>query len=207
MSAKTVLGWTTLLALSAACGDTPTDPQLFDEELLGILADANPVVLSASGGGQAAVTAGPTAPPNSDLDPFSFSAKLREDGKVAGTVKIRNPFFAPDESRQGDVTCMAPVGEGGLVLLGSDIAPPSASPPPPADHVQLFAQFVRDNGEGANASADQILFGHLTVPDVFTSSTVCQYVADLEDQIPGFITGFFQALSSEIATGDIQVSP
>lgn len=207
MSAKTVLGWTTLLVLSAACGETPTDPQLFDEELLGIFADANPVILSASGGGQAAVTAGATAPPNSDLDPFSFSAKLREDGTVAGRVKIRNPFYAPDESRHGHVTCMAPVGEGGLVVLGSDIAPPSASPPPPADHVLLFAQFVRDNGEGANAPSDQILFGHLTVPDVFTSSTLCQFVTDLEDQT-GFITGFFfEALSSEIATGNIQVSP
>ena len=207
-----LLGLGAALAVFSACGETLTDPQPLDSELLlqSAVADAGHhgrgrPVLAASGRGQAAVTV-PLEEPNLIQDPFSFDARKGADGIVAGRVKVRNVYFAPNNSQSGDVTCMTSFGASGIVAIGADIPAPDPDNHPPGTML-FFMQFVRDNGEVANARQDQLLFGHLTLPDFLVAEEVCQFLLDLEAGSPGSITGFVEFLFADIDSGNIKVLP
>lgn len=147
-------------------------------------AAANPVVLSASGGGQFTNFMG-------DQTLFTFHAKKRADGTDNGKVKF--------SGLRGDVTCVESLVDG-TVAMGTDVPRPDNLPPIAGP---FFMLFVRDHGEGANAPPDQI-FGDFVplfaydpeLPPDVDPADICQFAT----VPPGF-------LFADIDGGNIQVKP
>lgn len=185
-------GLATALAVFSACGESPITPQPLDSDPL-LSAAGNPVVLSATGGGN--VTG-----PSGIQDQFSFHAKKRADGTVTGEVKFTSEFFAPNQKQRGDVVCMASLQVAGVdfVAIGADIPSPD-----PGNTGPFFVLSVIDGGEGANAPPDKMLPDFLP-PQAYVPGPP-DNAADSCDLInlPDFVLNFF----ADIDNGNIQVKP
>lgn len=190
MSVRKFLGLAAALAVFTACGETPTDPQPLDSDLLAAAAAANPVVLSASGGGKI------TGPPGQDR--FTFHGKKRADGTVKGGVTFESSFFG--ETLRGNVVCMASRVFFGVTVMaiGTDVASPNPEITGP-----YFLLLAIDGGEGANAAPDKLLPDFL--PAEAYGGQVPADAAGACDSfgIPPFVLDFFAPLDA----GNIQVGP
>ncbi len=188
-------GLATALAIVAACGEMTTTPQPLDSDLRLQAGHAHPVVLAANGFGE--VTA-----PNGNQDRFAFRAKKHADGSVTGEANFRSEFFAPNQKQRGRVVCMAriKVGDADVVALGTDIPrPPSA----PEQAGPFFIMLAIDNGEGHQASPDQLLPDFVPAgayPDGPPNDAAesCESIV-----VPGFVLMFF----ADLDRGDIRVTP
>lgn len=191
------LATATVAALVGCGGSSATEP-----DSLG-----NPVFQTVAGSGRAAVTmplgGDPTAePPNTTLDPFSVDATGYLDGTAEGKVAVRNVKFAPQADQEGNVTCMASLRTTGIVLIGADIPAPAGAPPPLEGHAYFFSMFVRDNGDGAGAPPDQILYGYQMLPDAFSLEQMCIRSVELHNDAS---IASIEALFADVEGGSIQV--
>lgn len=160
-------------------------------------ASANPVVLSASGSGHANQDGG--------WRTFSFTAQKHADGTTTGQIQFRNR--GSGAASHGKIFCLDTVGEGIYVIAargtirqeGGDPAPFPPLPPAvlPDDWGMLFA--VRDNGEGAGASADE--FTQTANTTLFFAGLGCTNPAAL-----GFTPAVVESLMSPVEAGNIQVN-
>lgn len=193
------LGFLLLLpAVAVGCSDQslPTASSTSPAGAPALSANANPVVLSASGSGHANQDGG--------WRTFSFTAQKRADGTTTGQIQLRNR--GAKVASHGEIFCLDAVGEGiyGIAARGTirqeggDPAPFPPLPPAvlPDDWGMLFA--VRDNGEGAGASPDE--FTQTANTTLFFANLGCTNPAAL-----GFTPAVVETLMSPVEAGNIQV--
>jgi len=198
-----------ITALLLACDESPTSPDSQDQasaapELAAYA--ANPVVLSASGSGHVVGPVGPIT--EAGRRTFSFTAQQRQDGTTTGNFEYRT---GSGQRQNGRVFCMADLGDG-LLAIGAEGTQrvPENQPPnqlgglgvPDAERPDNHGVFfvVRDNGEGANASAPDQITGAANTTLGFVNG-ICVLGANhpLVPYVPAFLV--------DVESGNIQVSP
>lgn len=141
--------WTAALAMlmfAVACdGADPTSPEI--EMVEGQASATGGVVASASGGADWVLEVfGFTVPQT-----LGFSAKKYADGSVDGHINYHQTFLGETLRFNATVTCMS-VYDGNRVKYGGEIVLSSDPAFPPGTFI--WFQGI-DNGEGADAAADQ----------------------------------------------------
>ena len=165
------------LVFAVACADSVTEPE---SNIPGPSFATGRVVQSVTGSGSF-IFAG-------NNRTFSFTARRHADGTVSGQWERVNHLNESQTKSHGQVTCFTIVG-GNQAFLGGFATSGLFSTPPNNE----VAWRVVDNGQGANAPADQISL-------------------EFVGAVPGFAAGYCAATPAApalnaVQQGNIQVRP